>query len=186
MLLIAVITLPFVGSFIAALLPTNARNAEAWLAGSVALAGLAVVTAAYPAVINGQVIRKKFEWVPDIGLDFVFRMDGFAWIFAVLITGIGFLVVLYARYYMSPADPVPRFFSFLLAFMGAMLGIVLSENLLLLATFWELTSLSSFLLIGFWRHDPEARRAARADGHRRGRPRAAGGRTAARPRGGQL
>ena len=107
--------------------------------------------------------------MPELGLDFVLRMDGFAWMFAMLVTGIGFLVVLYARYYMSPADPVPRFFSFLLAFMGAMLGIVLSGNLIQLVFFWELTSLFSFLLIGYWHHERAGprRRAHGADRHRR-------------------
>ena len=102
-------------------------------------------------------------------MTFTLRMDGFAWLFAVLITGIGFLVVLYARYYMSPADPVPRFFSFLLAFMGAMLGIVLSGNLIQLVFFWELTSLFSFLLIGYWHHNAQRarRRTHGADRHRR-------------------
>jgi multicomponent K+:H+ antiporter subunit A len=161
MLLIAVITLPFLGSLLAALLPTNARNAEAWLAGALSLAGLALVTTAYPAVTAGQVIRSRFEWVPDLGLEFVLRMDGFAWLFGVLITGIGFLVVLYARYYISPSDPVPRFFSFLLAFMGAMLGVVLSGNLIQLVFFWELTSLFSFLLIGYWHQNAQARDGAR-------------------------
>jgi multicomponent K+:H+ antiporter subunit A len=161
MLLIALIALPFVGSLVAALLPTNARNTEAWLAGAVALTGLLLVSAAYPSVAAGQVIRHKLEWLPELGLDFVLRMDGFGWMFAMLVTGIGFLVVLYARYYMSPADPVPRFFSFLLAFMGAMLGIVLSGNLIQLVFFWELTSLFSFLLIGYWHHNAQARDGAR-------------------------
>ena len=88
-------------------------------------------------------------------------MDGFAWLFAALVTGIGFLVVLYARYYMSPEDPVPRFFAFLLAFMGAMMGVVLSGNLIQLVFFWELTSLFSFLLIGYWHHTAAARDGAR-------------------------
>ena len=78
-----------------------------------------------------------------------------------LVLGIGALVVLYARYYMSPADPVPRFFSFFLAFMGAMLGVVLSGNLIQMVLFWELTSLFSFLLIGYWHHRRDARRGAR-------------------------
>jgi multicomponent K+:H+ antiporter subunit A len=84
-------------------------------------------------------------------------MDGFAWVLALLITGIGFLVVLYARYYMSPADPLPRFFSLLLAFIGSMLGIVLSGNLIQLVFFWELTSLFSFLLIGYRHQNAPAR-----------------------------
>jgi multicomponent K+:H+ antiporter subunit A len=161
MFLIAVLALPFLGSFIAALLPANARNAEAWLAGAIALIGLVLVAANYPHITDGRVIRHRVEWIPDLGLEFVLRLDGFAWTFAMLITGIGFLVVLYARYYMSPANPVPRFFSFLLAFMGAMLGIVLSGNLIQLIFFWELTSLFSFLLIGFWHQNAHARTGAR-------------------------
>ena len=106
-------------------------------------------------------IRSDIEWMPALGLDFTLRMDGFAWMFAMLVSGIGFLVVIYARYYMSPEDPVPRFFSFFLAFMGAMLGIVLSGNLILLVVFWELTSIFSFLLIGYWHHNAGARDGAR-------------------------
>src|SRR5690606_30320793 len=87
--------------------------------------------------------------------------DGFAWMFAMLVTAIGALVVLYARYYMSPSDPVPRFFAFLLAFMGSMLGVVTAGNLIQLVFFWELTSLFSFLLIGYWHHRADARRGAR-------------------------
>ena len=70
-------------------------------------------------------------------------------------------MIVYARYYMSPDDPVPRFYSLLLAFMGAMLGVVLSGNLIQLVLFWELTSLFSFLLIGYWHHRDDARRGAR-------------------------
>src|SRR3954447_16105682 len=161
MLLMAVIALPFAGSCVAALLWTNARNAEAWLAGAVAFIALALVVAVYPSIINGESVRTRVAWLPELGLDFTLRMDGFAWLFAVLVTGIGLLVVLYARYYLSPADPVPRFFSFLLSFMGAMLGIVVSGNLIQLVFFWELTSLFSFLLIGYWHQNAQARDGAR-------------------------
>ena len=160
-LLISLIVLPFAGSLVAAFLPTNARNIEAWLSGIIALAGVLMTAAFYSAVINGGIVRYEAEWLPMLGLNFTLRMDGFAWLFSMLVTGIGFLVVLYARYYMSPEDPVPRFFSFLLAFMGAMLGIVLSGNLIQLVFFWELTSLFSFLLIGYWHHNAAARDGAR-------------------------
>src|SRR3954451_10296600 len=159
--LIAVLALPFIGSCLAAALQANARNAEAWLAGVVALLALVLLAASYPRIVNGGVIRHTVEWVPTLGLEFSLRMDGFAWILATLITGIGLLVVLYARYYMSPADPVPRFFSLLLAFMGAMLGIVLSGNLIQIIFFWELTSLFSFLLIGYRHQTAQARDGAR-------------------------
>lgn len=159
--LIVMIVLPFAASLLAACFPSNARNAEAWLAGVVALGVLVLASACYPAVATGGSFRSEIEWIPALGLNFTLRMDGFAWLFAVLISVIGFLVVLYARYYMSPEDPIPRFYSFFLAFMGAMLGIVLSGNLILLVVFWELTSIFSFLLIGYWYHNANARDGAR-------------------------
>ncbi|HIZ50945.1 MAG TPA: monovalent cation/H+ antiporter subunit A [Candidatus Pseudomonas excrementavium] len=161
MLLLTLILIPFIGSFLAALLPANARNREAWLAAAIALAGLIIIGIQFPQINNGEVLRYQLDWMPDYGLNLVLRMDGLAWLFSMLIIGIFLLVVVYARYYMSPEDPVPRFFSFLMAFMGSMLGVVLSGNLVQLVLFWELTSLSSFLLIGYWHHRAEARRGAR-------------------------
>jgi len=159
--LLSLVLLPFLGSLIAAFMPANARNAESTLAGAVALLCAVQVASLYPEVAAGGVLREEYSWIPSLGLSFVVRMDGFAWMFSMLVLGIGALVVLYARYYMSPSDPVPRFFSFLLAFMGAMSGVVLSGNLIQLAVFWELTSLFSFLLIGYWYHRKDARRGAR-------------------------
>ncbi len=155
------IVLPFAGSALAVLFPLKARNAEAWLAGAVTVTGLVLAVLCYPSVTDGGVIRSTVEWIPRLGLGFTLRMDGFAWLFAILVYGIGFLVVLYARYYMSPADPIRRFYAFFLAFMGAMLGIVLSGNLILLVVFWELTSIFSFLLIGYWHRNVHARDGAR-------------------------
>ncbi|HWM83758.1 MAG TPA: monovalent cation/H+ antiporter subunit A [Pseudolabrys sp.] len=160
-LLTILTVLPFAGSLIAGFFRPNGRKAEAWLAGAVSIAALAIVLWYYPNVAAGDVIRSEIAWIPEYGLTLSFRMDGFAWMFAGLISAFGFLVVLYARYYMSSDDPVPRFFSFLLAFMGAMLGVVLSGNLIQLVLFWELTSLFSFLLIGYWHHNASARDGAR-------------------------
>ena len=151
---------PFIGSCLAAVLPHNARNSESLLAGLIALVGTIQVAMLYPQIAHGGVIREEFMWLPSLGLNFVLRMDGFAWLFSILVLAIGTLVSLYARYYMSPEDPVPRFFSFFLAFMGAMLGLVLSGNLIQIVFFWELTSLFSFLLIGYWHHRSDARRGA--------------------------
>lgn len=159
--LFLLLALPFIGSVVAALLPARARNAAATWAGLIALAAAVQVARLFPAVRDGGVLREQLPWLPSAGLEFVVRVDGFAWMFALLVTGIGALVALYARYYMSPDDPVPRFFSFFLAFMGAMLGLVLSGNLVQLVFFWELTSLFSFLLIGYWHHRRDARRGAR-------------------------
>lgn len=156
-----IILLPLIGCLLAGALPRHWRNAEAWLAGAVALGCCAIIGSLYPAIANGGVVRTTFNWAPALGLEFTLRMDGYAWLFAMMVSAMGALVVLYARYYMSPQDPVPRFFSFLLAFMGAMLGVVLSGNLIQLVLFWELTSLASFLLIGYWHHRVDARRGAR-------------------------
>src|SRR5690606_35040993 len=161
MKLMLVLLLPFVGSVLAALLPHDARNREAWLGGLITLIATGLMISLYPAIAAGEVLHFRLAWMPALGLDFTLRLDGYSWLFAMLVLVIGALVVLYARYYMSPSDPVPRFFSFFMAFMGAMLGIVLSGNLIQLALFWELTSLVSFLLIGYWHHRPDARRGAR-------------------------
>ncbi|MCB8889297.1 monovalent cation/H+ antiporter subunit A [Vreelandella malpeensis] len=161
MLLLSLIAGPFIASLVAALLPADARNRESWLAGIVALSGLLVTSYLYTQLGTNGVVQREFGWLPAFGLNLVLRMDGLAWLFAMLIQGIGLLVVIYARYYMSPKDPVPRFFSFLLAFMGSMLGVVLSGNLIQLVVFWELTSVTSFLLIGYWHHRADARRGAR-------------------------
>jgi multicomponent K+:H+ antiporter subunit A len=133
-----------------------ARSTAAMVAVS-----LALVLSRASDVMRGATLLESWPWMPQIGLDASFRLDGLGLLFALLILVIGLLVVLYARYYLSPEDSNGRFYGLLLLFMGAMLGVVLSENLLLLATFWELTSISSFLLIGFWRQRPDARRGAR-------------------------
>ena len=135
MSLIFLVLLPFLGSLVAAVLPANARNTESTLAGVIALVCAVQAALYFPAVADGGVLRQEWDWLPALGLNLVLRMDGFAWMFCMLVLGIGTLVVLYARYYMSAADPVPRFFSFFLAFMGAMVGLVLSGNLIQLAFF---------------------------------------------------
>lgn len=161
MTLFLLLLLPFAGCVVAACMPAYARNREAWFAALIALCGLLLTLSLYPAVSSGIVIKHELAWLPMFNLNLVLRMDGLAWLFSVLIQGICLLVVLYARYYMSAKDPVPRFFAFLLAFMGAMQGVVISGNLIQLVMFWELTSLTSFLLIGYWHHRADARRGAR-------------------------
>ena len=152
--------LPWLGALLVALQPSQARQAPAWTAGAVALAAFGLVLNAGPDILAGQVLAASVPWVPTLGLDLGLRMDGLAWLFAGLITGIGALVVLYAAWYLDPADPARRFYVFLLLFMGAMLGVVLADNLILLVVFWEATSLSSFLLIGYWHRRADAREGA--------------------------
>ncbi|RAI59530.1 monovalent cation/H+ antiporter subunit A [Roseicella frigidaeris] len=158
--LLAALLLPYAGALVATLLPSNARLL-AWLAGGVALLTLGMVGLGFAAIEAGQLPRFEIAWAPELGLSLSLRMDGLAGLFALMVSGIGVLIVLYARYYMSPDDPIPRFFAFLLSFMGSMMGVVLSGNLIQLVFFWELTSLFSFLLIGYWQNVAAARNGAR-------------------------
>jgi multicomponent Na+:H+ antiporter subunit A len=106
---------------------------------------------------NGAVSR-TLSWIPSFGIDFTARVDGLGLLFALLITGIGSLVVLYSIYYLSKEkEKLNTFYVYLLLFMGAMLGVVLSDNLIVMYAFWELTSFSSFLLIGYWYHREKSR-----------------------------
>ena len=99
-------------------------------------------------------------WAPALNLSLVFRFDGLGTLFAVLITGVGTLIVIYAGKYLEEHPYAGRFHVVLLAFMGSMLGVVLSDNVIALFVFWELTGFTSYLLIGFEHERPEARRAA--------------------------
>lgn len=161
MALALIIALPFLGIALPLLLRHAGRSACAAGAALAPAAALMLLLGQRQAVFAGETRILRADWLPELGLNFALRLDGLGFLFALLILGIGLLVILYARYYLSKSDPMGRFFGFFLLFMGAMLGVVLSENLLMMLMFWELTSLSSFLLIGFWNHRQDARRGAR-------------------------
>ncbi len=112
-----------------------------------------------PAIAAGQVQVESWPWVPQLGLALSWRLDGLSLLFAILITGIGALVTLYAGWYLAKHPLLGRFYAFLFLFMGSMLGLVLADNSIALFVFWELTSLSSYFLIGF-DHEREAARTA--------------------------
>ncbi len=161
MSLILLLLLPFIGSLFASFLPSNARNAEAWVAGILLLLCTLLVVNLYPTIASEKIIRTEIPWIPFLGLHIILRMDGYSWLFSLIVTLMGTLVVIYARYYMSPKDPVQRFFSFFQAFTAAMLGIVLSGNIIQLLLFWEMTSLISFMLIAYWHHRTDAKEGAK-------------------------
>ncbi len=137
------------------------RAACAGVTFTVSLAAFIGLLTNLPDVLAGEVVTSRIEWMPALGLNFTLMLDGLGFFFAFLILGIGLLIIAYARHYLSRNDNMGEFFTYLLLFQGAMVGIVLSDNILLLLVFWELTSLSSFLLIGYWKHLPEGRQGAR-------------------------
>ena len=159
--LLLISALPFLGAIAIGLAARAPRKVHAVIAGLFTLAALALVLVKAPAVLAGEIATTRIDWVPAIGLNAHYFMDPLGLMFAGLILGIGFLIVVYASSYLSAADSSARFLTFLMLFQGAMLGIVLSDNVLMLLVFWEMTSLSSFLLIGFWGHLAEGRQGAR-------------------------
>ena len=153
--------LPFMGALLPGLLIRSGRDVCALATGSVTALALLGLLLHAPQVMAGEVVQTRIAWLPVLGLNANFFLDGLGLLFGGLILGIGLLVILYARFYLSDRDAMGPFYSYLMLFQGAMTGIVLSDNVLLLLVFWELTSLSSFLLIGFWKHLPEGRQGAR-------------------------
>jgi multicomponent K+:H+ antiporter subunit A len=161
MTLLIVVLSPFLGAGLVTWACRYGRSTATWSAGLVALAVSALLAVTATPVLSGATLVQRLAWLPDAGLDLAFRLDGLGLLFAGLILGIGLLVIVYARYYLSERDSLGRLYAYLLLFMGSMLGVVLSENLIQLLIFWELTSLSSFLLIGYWNAREEARNGAR-------------------------
>ena len=137
------------------------RKATAITAGAVMATCLILLVPLFSFAMSGQPVIAHYDWMPSFGLSLSFRLDGLGMLFSILILGIGMLVVLYAHYYLPDNDKLGRFYALLLLFMSAMLGIVLSENLLMMVVFWEVTSLSSFLLIAYKSASHESRIAAR-------------------------
>jgi len=113
-----------------------------------------------PPVAAGQAFEEAWEWVPGLGVRLAFRLDGLSLLFALLVTGVGALVLVYGGAYLKGDPRLPRFYAALLFFMAAMLGLVLADDAIALFVFWELTSVSSYLLIGFDHEQEHARKAA--------------------------
>ncbi len=160
-LLFYIAALPFLGALVPGIMIRAGRNACASFTAVPTALALVLLGMLAPAVLRGEVIQAEIMWLPQLGLSASFFLDGLGLMFAAMILGVGLLITLYARYYLSGDDPMGQFYTYLLLFQGAMLGIVISDNILLLLIFWELTSLSSFLLIGYWKHLPEGRQGAR-------------------------
>ncbi|WP_296064641.1 putative monovalent cation/H+ antiporter subunit A [uncultured Agrobacterium sp.] len=152
--------LPFLAALAAPALVKRFGHNAAWIIAIAPALAFLHFARMLPEVAAGGVVTGGYAWVPSFNLSFSWFIDGLSLTFALLITGIGMLVVLYAGGYMKGHPQQGRFLSFLLLFMGAMLGVVVSDSLLMLFVFWELTSITSFLLIGFDHERAASRRAA--------------------------
>lgn len=151
---------PFAAALLAPTIQRLAGPASGWLLALVPAAIFVFLLSFLAPIAAGETIRVAIGWVPDYNLDLSFFIDGLSLTFALAIAGVGSLIVLYSGAYLRGHPHLGRFLGFMLAFMGAMLGLVLADNLLALFVFWELTSVTSFLLIGFDHSRMAARRAA--------------------------
>jgi multicomponent Na+:H+ antiporter subunit A len=111
-------------------------------------------------IAGGAVIQESLPWMPSLGVSLSFYLDGLSLLFALLICGVGALIVIYAGSYLAGDPRLGRFYFWLLLFMTAMLGLVLAGNLITLFVFWELTSITSYFLIGFEEREESSRSAA--------------------------
>ncbi|PZT90778.1 MAG: monovalent cation/H+ antiporter subunit A [Sphingomonas sp.] len=159
--LLTLISMPFLAVILLMVTRRASRQVHMLIAGTASAGGLAILLSQANAVLSGRTPMAGMAWLLTLGLDFRLWLDPLALLFAGLILGIGLLVIVYAQGYLAKNEPTARFLSFLMLFQGAMVGIALSGNVLLMLVFWELTSLASFLLIGFWRDRADARQGAR-------------------------
>ncbi len=137
------------------------RGVTALAAIGVSLSSLTLLLMQAKEVFNGRTIIQTWTWLPQLGIDLSFRLDALGLLFCLLISGIGTLIYIYAYYYLNPRNSLSKLYLLLMLFMASMLGISLSNNLILLLIFWELTSISSFLLVGYWSNYEAAQRGSR-------------------------
>ncbi|MHA3892592.1 monovalent cation/H+ antiporter subunit A [Acinetobacter sp. GXMZU3951] len=157
-----IILLPLVlGTTLVSWLKKFSRGVTAFGAIGVSLSSLILLLTQAKQVFHGETITQSWSWLPQLGIDLSFRLDALGLLFSLLITGIGTLIFIYTYYYLSPKNSLSKLYLLLMLFMAAMLGISLSNNLILLLIFWELTSISSFLLVGYWSNYEVAQRGSR-------------------------
>ncbi|OWV31353.1 monovalent cation/H+ antiporter subunit A [Halomonas campaniensis] len=161
MTLLWIALLPLLGVLVPALTAQRGRSFCSLATAVLPATALVMTLLNVPALLDGEQLRFSATWMPELALNLAFRLDGLSLLFNLLILGIGLLIILYAHYYLAKDEPFGRFYAFLMLFMASMVGISMSDNLILLWLFWELTSLSSFLLIGFWSYRSDARKGAR-------------------------
>ncbi|MEQ8479622.1 MAG: putative monovalent cation/H+ antiporter subunit A [Hoeflea sp.] len=155
-----ILMLPFLAALIAPWLTRRIGHNAAWVLALAPVSVFVHFLGFSARVADGGIVTGGFAWVPSYNVSFSWLVDGLSLTFVLLISGIGALIVLYSGGYLKGHANLGRFFSFILLFMGAMLGVVISDSFLMLFIYWELTSITSFLLIGFDHTREASRRAA--------------------------
>ena len=149
-MLLGLVLLPFAAAFLMPLLYKIFGTKIGWVATLVPLYIFASFLSLLSRVNAGEQIATTLAWIPLLGVDLAVRLDGLSLLFVLLISGIGLAVMIYSIFYLHHDERLGNFYTFIMLFMGAMFGVCTSTNLVCMYLFWELTSVSSFLLIGFW------------------------------------
>ena len=152
--IILAIFLPFAAAIFIPLLEKFLKHRIGWFAAGIAFLSFALIGIVAPEIIHGHIIQHSIEWMPSIGAEFSIYADGLAMMIGFIASGIGVIIMSYSNGYMSHKEDLPRYYQYLLLFMGSMIGMVFAGNTLQLFIFWELTSITSFMLIGYWRDKP--------------------------------
>lgn len=150
----------FILALVAPWIHSRTRNFAGWLIALFPFSLTIYFGTFLTDIANGQKLYVNYVWVPSLDVDLAFHLDGLSLLFSMIITGIGTLVVIYGGGYLKGDPLLGRFYSYILIFMSAMLGVVLANNLVTLFVFWELTSISSYLLIGFKHNKADSRQSA--------------------------
>ena len=150
----------FIASALAPFIYKRTKNYFGWIAASFPLYMFISFFLKYNEIVSGNVIKEATNWIPSLGINFTFLLDGLSLTFVLIITLIGTAVFLYAGSYMKDYEQTGRFYLYIGVFMTSMMGLVLSDNMITLFVFWELTSISSYLLIGFNHHKESSRKSA--------------------------
>ncbi|MEV7606598.1 Na+/H+ antiporter subunit A [Paenarthrobacter sp. NPDC089322] len=159
--MITVLAITFVAATVAPLIFGKLGRNAFYVLAAVPAVAFVWLALQYGQVYSGSGIEEVTPWIPDLKLEFAFRMDALAWVMSLLVLGVGSLVLVYCARYFKDKDPdLGAFGAQLLAFAGAMFGLVTSDDLLMLFIFWELTTILSYLLIGYARTRLAARRSA--------------------------
>lgn len=155
------IIIPFLTAAIIPLLDKKISKVHiGWFVLIIPMALFLFLSGFIPSIANGETFSYTIQWIPSYDINFTTYLDGLGLIFSLLITGIGALVTIYSIFYLDSDEDLKHFYLYLLLFMGSMLGVVFSDNMMILYVFWELTSISSFLLIAFWFHRKRSREGA--------------------------
>lgn len=154
------IIIGFLASAVAPFIYKPLKNYFGWIAATFPLYMFISFLSMYREIADGNIIKESVEWIPALGINFTFLLDGLSLTFVLIITLIGVVVFMYAGAYMKDYEHTDRFYVYIGIFMTSMIGLVISDNMITMFVFWELTSISSYLLIGFNHHKETSRRLA--------------------------